>query len=94
MIVRGALNSITAADGPGATGRFSSGAFVDKVRIQNLRRRSQRRTKFESLEKEQEGLEEALHPKPKEAPKFDVEKVNEENRRLASKPGQTPVYGD
>ncbi|MDM0121803.1 T6SS effector BTH_I2691 family protein [Variovorax arabinosiphilus] len=81
----GIVSLLVATQEPTELERWASGCYFG---------RSQRRTKFESLEKEQEGLEDALHPKPKEALKFDVEKVNEENRRLASKPGQTPVYGD
>ncbi|WP_219210044.1 T6SS effector BTH_I2691 family protein [Variovorax boronicumulans] len=81
----GIVSLLIAAQEPTELEHWASGCYFGKA---------QRRTKFESLEKEQQGLEEALHPKPREAPRFDVEKVNEENRRLTLKPGQTPVYGD
>lgn len=86
----GIVSLLIAAQEPTELERWASGCYFGKA---------QRRSKFESPAKEEEGLEEALHPKPKapsnnEASKFNMEKLNEENRRLAPKSGQTPVYGD
>ena len=72
-----------AAQEPSELQRWASGCYFGTA---------QRRSTFASLEQEQEGLEEALHPKPKEAPKFDVKKLNEQNHRLAPQPvGSLPV---
>lgn len=86
----GIVSLLVATQEPTELERWASGCYFGKA---------QRRTKFGSLEREQEGLEEVLHPKPKEASnkeasKFDAEKVNEDSRRLAPRPGETPVYGD